>query len=233
MSYPLKLLVVDDHKLFIEAVKLVLIKLADKVDIFDAGDGAAALDLIKIHSNFNLVLLDLDMPGAHGTEILKIIAQEYPLLPVIALTASDNLDDMHAVIDAGAMGYIHKSTRGEVMLSAIKLVLSGGIYIPREMVASKPTDGDNISNSVSRQKVTSLSPAEQAIELSLTPRQFEVIGYLLSGKPNKSIANAHNLLQNTVKVHITNKLKAQNVDKHNQINLTLERLGWDIKQLAK
>jgi len=140
---------------------------------------------------------------------------------------------MHAVIDAVAMGYIHKSTRGEVMLSAIKLVLSGGIYIPREMVASKPTDGDNISNSVSRQKVTSLSPAEQAIELSLTPRQFELVGYLLSGKPNKSIANALNMSENTVKVHVTNILKALNVNNRNQVPLTLERLGWDIKRLAK
>lgn len=225
MSGNLNLLVVDDHTLFVDAIKHVLVKLADNVDILDTNDCEKALELAEQHSNLNLVLLDLNMPGMHGLEALQIFVHRFPLLPIVALTASDDRTDMQKVIDAGAMGYIHKSTQEKVLLSALQLVLSGGVYIPREMVQNSPVNTETGFNL--------LPEPEQAQQLGLTPRQFDVMCYLLGGHANKVIARHLDLSEATVKAHVTAIMKALNVQKRAQVPIALEKLGWDIKSLVR
>jgi len=161
----------------------------------------------------------------HGLEVLKIFTERFPLLPIVVLTASDELSDMQKVIDEGAMGYIHKSTSEKVMLSALQLVLSGGIYIPREMVQLPQA-----KLSSSEQPI---SDEDQAEKLGLTPRQFEVVCYVLGGHANKVIAREMNLTEATIKAHTTGIMKSLNVQKRTQVPIALERLGFDITVLAK
>jgi len=223
------MLIVDDHALFIEALKSILIKLEQNVEFLDAGDSSRAIELIKNHPDLKLILLDLDIPGLYGLEVLKIIVRDNPLLPVIILTGSSRLEDMHAVIDAGAVGYIHKSTTGDILLNAIKLVLSGAIYIPREML-----NASIIKTGRERVDLPSVLSAEkQAKKMGLTPRQFDVTCYLLGGRTNKIISWELGLSESTVKTHITNILKVLGVTNRSRVPITLENLGWDIKRLAK
>ena len=225
MPNPLKLLIVDDHTLFVDAMKHVLVKLDDQVNILDANDCEKALQLAEQHPDLNLVLLDLNMPGMHGLDALRIFVERFPLLPVVALTASDERSDMQTVIDEGAMGFIHKSTQEKVMLSALQLVLSGGVYIPRELVqkaASAPSTS-----------VQALTPEELAKKLGLTPRQFDVLCYLLGGHANKVIARQLDLTEATVKAHVTAIMKALNVEKRAQVPMALENLGFEFKAMAR
>jgi len=223
MSNNLKLLLIDDHAMFVSAMKHVLVNLAEKVEILDANECESAMQIADQHVDLSLVLLDLNMPGMHGLEALKIFSERFPLLPIVVLTGSDQLSDMQQVIDEGAMGYIHKSTSEKVMLSALQLVLSGGIYIPREMV--------QLPKSANRE--IPLSDEAQAEKLGLTPRQFEVVCYLLGGHANKVIARKLNLTEATIKAHTTGIMKSLKVQKRTQVPIVLERLGFDITQLAK
>ena len=219
----LKLLVIDDHELFVSAIKHVLVKLAHNVAIIDANDSETALHLAAENPDLNLVLLDLNMPGMHGIEALKIFVERFPLMPIVALTASDERKDMQIVIDEGAMGYIHKSTPEKVMLSALQLVLSGGVYIPRELVLNQTAHHNHYET---------LSEEEQAKKLGLTPRQFDVLRNMLSGHANKVIARQLDCTEATIKAHVTAVMKALNVQKRAQIPIALEKLGIDITLLA-
>ena len=225
MPNPLKLLIVDDHTLFLDAMKHVLAKLADNVEILAANDCDKALQLAEQHPDLSLVLLDLNMPGMHGLEALRIFVERFPLLPVVALTASDDRGDMQTVIDEGAMGFIHKSTQEKVMLSALQLVLSGGVYIPRELV-QKPASALQTS-------VQTLTEEQQAKKLGLTPRQFDVLCHLLGGHANKVIARQLDLTEATVKAHVTAVMKALNVEKRAQVPMALEKLGFEIKSMSR
>ena len=225
MPNPLKLLIVDDHTLFVDAMKHVLINLADGVEILDANDCEKALQLAEQHPDLNLVLLDLNMPGMHGLDALRIFVERFPLLPIVALTASDDRSDMQTVIDEGAMGFIHKSTQEKVMLSALQLVLSGGVYIPRELVQK--------AVSAPYASTQSLSSEDQAKKLGLTPRQFDVLSHLLGGHANKVIARQLDLTEATVKAHVTAIMKALNVVKRAQVPMALEKLGYEIKSMVR
>ena len=225
MPNPLKLLIVDDHTLFVDAMKHVLINLADGVEILDANDCEKALQLAEQHPDLNLVLLDLNMPGMHGLDALRIFVERFPLLPIVALTASDDRSDMQTVIDEGAMGFIHKSTQEKVMLSALQLVLSGGVYIPRELVQK--------AASAPYASTQSLSSEDQAKKLGLTPRQFDVLSHLLGGHANKVIARQLDLTEATVKAHVTAIMKALNVVKRAQVPMALEKLGYEIKSMVR
>ena len=225
MSNTLKLLVVDDHVLFVSAIKHVLAGLTDDVEIIDANDCENALRLAELHDDLALVLLDLNMPGMHGLEALKVFSERFPLLPIVALTASDERSDMQQVIDEGAMGYIHKSTPEKIMLSALQLVLSGGVYIPREMV-QVPTANE-------LQNETLLPAEEQEKRLGLTPRQFDVLCYMLGGHANKVIARQLNLTEATIKAHATGIMKTLNVQKRAQVPIALQKLGINITTLAR
>jgi len=229
MKSTFKMLIVDDHALFIEAIKSILVSLNDGMVFLEAGNSSIALEQVKNNPDLKLVLLDLDIPGLYGTDVLKEIILGNPLLPVIILTGSSHVEDMRVAINAGALGYIHKSTSGEILLNAIRLVLSGGVYIPQEMV----------NNSSPRSRLERIHTSEmltieeQATKMGLTPRQFDVICYLLGGRTNKIISWELGLSENTVKTHISNILKVLGVSNRSRIPITLENLGWDIKLLAK
>lgn len=210
----MKILVADDHILFREGLRYVLARLSDdKAEILEARDGAEALDLVGVHPDLDLILLDLAMPGMDGFAGLRALRARVPSVPVVILSGSEEPIDIRWALDGGAMGFIPKSSTSEIMLSALRLVLSGGVYLPPAFLQG-PRPGHG---SVGR-----ATPTLQS--LSLTPRQHDVLRLLGQGKSNKEIARTLALAEGTVKLHVSAILKALDAGNRTQAVVAAARL---------
>ena len=206
----MKILIADDHALFREGMRHVLVQLGEDTAIIEAGDYAEVVQQAQAHRDIGLALLDLHMPGKDGFAALDTLSRQFPMLPIVVLSASENRADMQRALDAGAMGFIHKAATAPVMLSALRLVLSGGIYVPPALVQT----GAEMP-----------SPAPSSGAASLTPRQLDVLKHVIEGRANKVIAAELGLTEATVKAHITAVFKALKVTNRTQAALAAERLG--------
>ncbi len=205
----MKILLADDHALFREGMRHVLAQLTDDVQIVEAGHYEEVLKQTEANIDIGLALLDLHMPGKDGFAALDTLLQQFPALPIVVLSASENRTDMQRALDAGAMGFIQKSATAPVMLNALRLVLSGGIYVPPALV----------------QGGSEAERPSTAGAVGITPRQLEVLAYVIEGMANKVIAAELGLTEATVKAHITAVFKALNVTNRTQAALVAERLG--------
>ncbi len=201
----LKLLVADDHPLFRAGLRHLLDRLADQVEIVEAGSADQAFEHLA-GDGFDLVLIDLIMPGMSGFESLRLICDQVPGTPVVVVSVKEGADDVRQAIDSGATGYIPKSSSPEVLVNALKLVFSGGVYLPPNLLSAAPPDAD--WQAVGRVKTF---PARGALA-RLTPRQREVLALMAEGKSNKEIAKELGLAAGTVKIHVSSIFKALNVN---------------------
>lgn len=211
----MKILVVDDHPLIRAAVRHVLTQLEADVEVHEAQDCTAALALVEMHPDLTLVLLDLHLPGMGGMDALTILREHYPEIPAVVLSSADDRESVLQALDRGAMGFIPKSSPNAVMVSALRLVLSGGVYLPPEVLAAP----------VAQTADTSVVSAPRPGTLGLTERQTQVLALMVQGKPNKLICRELGLAERTVKVHITAILKALKVSNRTQAVLAAGRLG--------
>ncbi len=191
----MKILLADDHTLFREAMLHPLRQLDAAAEIFQAGTATQALAIAEEKSDLDLVLLDLNMPGMDGLTAVMTFRDRFPELPLVVLSASEEHHDIQAVLDAGAMGFIPKSSSTQIMLGALRLVLSGGPYIP-PLLLQRAQYAIDPPTRVARPAAT-IGGAED-----LTPRQFEVLEALAEGLSNKLIGRKLNLSEGTVKVHL-------------------------------
>jgi two-component SAPR family response regulator len=129
-SVPMKVLVVDDHALIRDAAQTVLKLLKRKTLVFEASSGHQAMQIVEEHSDLSLILLDIKLPDCDGFSVLGELRERYPTIAIIMLAASDDQDEVKRAFSLGALGFIPKTTGRQVMLNAIQLVLSGGLYIP-------------------------------------------------------------------------------------------------------
>jgi two-component SAPR family response regulator len=129
-SVPMKVLVVDDHALIRDAAQAVLKLLKRKTLVFQASSGHQAMQIVEEHSDLSLILLDIKLPDCDGFSVLGELRERYPTVAIIMLAASDDQDEVKRAFSLGALGFIPKTTGRQVMLNAIQLVLSGGLYIP-------------------------------------------------------------------------------------------------------
>jgi two-component SAPR family response regulator len=130
----MKVLIVDDHALIREALHTVLKQLNREPVIFEASNGRQAMHIVEEHPDLNLILLDINLPDRDGFSVLGELRERYATVATIILSASDDQDKVKRAFSLGALGFIPKTTEREVMLNAIRLVLSGGIYIPSEIL---------------------------------------------------------------------------------------------------
>ncbi len=131
----MKILLVDDHTLFRDGMRYVLQQLPEEeVEIMEAGNFADGLKLAMQHPELDLALLDLNMPGSEGPISIRYFHQRYPHIPVVVVSGEEGRGYMEKAMEYGAMGFVCKSSPAAVMLGALNLVLSGGIYIPPQML---------------------------------------------------------------------------------------------------
>lgn len=200
----MKLMVIDDHTLFRDGLKHVLYQLEDNVQILDAPTCTHALAIAAGEDDLDMVLLDLGLPDMDGFDALRLLHLRFPILPIVVLSASEEQSDAQKSLAEGALGYIPKSSSGQVMLSALRLVFAGGVYLPPFLshfgMASSVV-------SVTDHNASKSNTSSQG----LTERQLNVLALLRQGKSNKQIARELGLTEGTVKVHLAAIYKVLNV----------------------
>jgi two-component system nitrate/nitrite response regulator NarL len=209
----MKLLIVDDHAILREGLVALLQQFEQGADVLQASDTVEGLRLAEAHPDLDAVFLDLNMPDQSGMEVIPVFAKRCPQLPVIVLSSSENPSDVRLALKSGAFGYVPKSASPRNILSALRLVLAGEIYVPPLMLdlGPVPTDG-------------SARVASEAGE-RLTERQTEVLRQLCRGLSNKEISRALDLSEKTTKSHITAIFKALSVVNRTQAASAARRAG--------
>lgn len=219
----MKILLADDHTLFREAMLHPLRQLDADAEIFQAGTATQALAIAQEKSNLDLVLLDLNMPGMDGLTAVMTFRDRFPDLPLVVLSANEEHDNIQAVLDAGAMGFVPKSSSTQVMLGALRLVLSGGPYIPPMLLQRAQYAIDPLTKAAAPRTI----PTAGAMD-DLTPRQFDVLEALAEGLSNKLIGRKLDLSEGTVKVHLAAIFRA--LDAKNRTDVVIKAQDRLIKK---
>lgn len=220
----LKVLIADDHGLVREGLKSTLTGFTPHAIILEATNAGEVRSLLSMAEDLDLVLLDLRMPGVSGFELLDRLRAERPDTPVVVLSASEDVPLMQASIERGAAGYIPKSAPQSIMVAALRLVLSGGVYIPPALIGQRPATELSL-NSALQQRSGAAADTQNSGLSNLTKRQREVLTLLGNGKSNKAIARALGLSEHTVKIHISALFKALNVANRTEAALLSKQLG--------
>lgn len=207
----MKILVIDDHPLIQEALQHVLAAIDPQLELVQAQDASEAHAALSREPDTDLIVLDLTLPGCDGFELLAELRREWPGMPVLVLSATHDRVTVEHALDLGAMGFIPKTANTRVLLDALRLVLSGGVYVPTE---SAPASNVFRPRSAMRPE-----------QLGLTLRQADVLKLLVQGKPNKLICRDLRLSEGTVKVHVSAILRALNVHNRTQVVIELARRG--------
>lgn len=207
----MKILIVDDHVLIREALRGVLEQLAPDATLLEAWDGAGAMGRLS-DDDIDLVLLDLRLPDRSGFDVLNDVRRSHPQTSIVVLSESDRRDDIAMALEAGALGYIPKSSSRAVMLGALELVFAGGIYIPPQILADA---GEGTPGARS-------APLERS---GLSRRQLQVLELMMQGKSNKAICRDLGVAEPTVKNHVTAILKALNASNRTEAVITAGALG--------
>jgi DNA-binding NarL/FixJ family response regulator len=212
----MKLLIVDDHHLIREGLRPILKRLGDgeETEVLEAASFEAAVEYADRHRDLDLLVLDLRLPNVAGFAALCDLQERHPSLPIVIMSGEDDPELMRQAIEHGALGFIPKSSSADVILNALRLVLSGGTYLPRQIMAAP-----------SRAAATPVKTAGARLTaLGLTPRQADVLELLIAGISNKAICRELHLAEGTVKTHIAAAFKALNVTSRVQAVLAVSRL---------
>jgi DNA-binding NarL/FixJ family response regulator len=214
-----RILIVDGHFLIREALREALKMMTGDVSLIEATGGHQAIRLVSEQSEIDLVLLELDLPDRDGLSILAELHQRYPVIPVVMFSARHDRESVKRALALGASGFIPKSEQREVMLSALELVLAGGVYIPSEILLLE--DATPPRPNLMQVDARAVPPAG----LGLTERQIDVLQLIMQGKSNKAICRELKLAEPTVKNHVTAILKVLKVHNRTQAVLAVDDLS--------
>lgn len=221
----MKILVIDDHALIREALREILKELKGDISIVEAPDWERAARYFAEDANFDLALLDLNLPDRDGFEILAEIGERHPAIAVVVLSAQHDQNSVAKALNLGAVGYIPKSVSREVMLSAFNLIFAGGMYIPPDILVHQhpaPKQSSLPAETAGREGST--------VDLGLTRRQLDVLALMMKGSSNKKICRALDLAEATVKNHVTAILRALKVNNRTEAVVAAKALGFESRQ---
>lgn len=204
-------LIVDDHPMVRAALEVTLKSAYPDGEVFQAGTLADADAALERQSNIDVVLLDLNIPGADGISGLKALRARYPRTPVLVVSGFDDYRYQQETRAAAAAGFVSKAASSEQMLEAISAVLSGDNYWPETALNTPPNDQD-----------ASLSAKIE----TLTPQQMRVLELLGQGMLNKQIAHELDIVESTVKAHVSAILRKLNVYSRTQAVLLAQKLRF-------
>ena len=215
----MKVLVVDDHPLYRSGVAHTLHGTVQGLEVIECASVGTALDQLDGGLEVQLMILDLQMPGFHGTESLRTVRARRPEIPVLILSANEDPRVVRECVDQGACGFVPKSAPGDMLPSALQLVLSGGVFLPPS------------SLSVDVPQEQAQQDAWSRLGARLTERQRQVLLGIVQGKPNKVIARDLNLSDATVKTHVSHIFDALVVSSRTEAVYALARAGIGIGDL--
>lgn len=183
----LNVIIIDDHPLVAEGIGNIIKSIRDNTQVTSIQNIVTDLPKV-IETAPDLILLDLNMPKMNGFEVLSALTEKLLTTAIVVVSSSKDKADMKKAIALGAMGFIPKSAPSPIIYNALNLVLSGGVYIPPEMLTMDIDEPNH----------------EQSSKTShLTPRQIEVLVLMSKGRVNKEIARELDCAETTVKAHVT------------------------------
>ncbi|MDH5205816.1 MAG: response regulator transcription factor [Hylemonella sp.] len=207
----LNLLIADDHAVVREGMRHMLRLHWPEAVITEASNCRETLAALDAAPPLDLILFDLTMHDMDGFQALRCLAAHDHAAPVIVFSASDDPADMRQALSAGALGYIAKSDDKDLIVSAIRLVLSGGIYIPPALA---------------RQIADRSQESHQGSPM-LSARQEQVLKHIVQGLSNQQIAQSLNLSEVTVKKYVGDIFKAFGVKNRTQAAMAARKMGYD------
>ncbi len=239
----MKVLLVDDHPLILAALQAVIQSIGSDVTVVGVDSAAGARATLREDPEYDLVLLDLALGDADGFDLLAEFRAAYPAVPVVVVSASDRASDVIRAIDLGAMGFVPKRSSHGELHEALRMVMSGSMYVPPSMLGldflpGSRSGGDTVPDVMrtAGPAATEVAPLGAAAQpephqklpsiddVGLTPRQAEVLSLLLQGLPNKLIARQLNLSVETVKDHVAAVLRALGVSSRTQAVLAVSQM---------
>jgi DNA-binding NarL/FixJ family response regulator len=222
----MRLLLIDDHPLFTQSLQFLLSELDEAIHCTLADSIA---DALQAAGPFDLILLDLKLPGATGFAGLHTVRKVFEDTPVVLLSGEENSSIIRGAIAEGAMGFVPKSSSPQVLMAAMQLILAGGAYLPPHVLAAlprssvQPADAEQKSFSSS---FASLQPQEPRNHVSgLSQRQLEALLKAVQGKPNKVIAREMNLAEGTIKSHLSAAFRQLGVANRTEAVFRAAQLG--------
>jgi DNA-binding NarL/FixJ family response regulator len=214
-DYVERVLIADDHPMVRDGLRTVIAVAFDQCELFEASSLDEVTAVIEREGDFDLVLLDLHMPGAVGFSGLIELRERFPSVPVVIVSAAQERGLARAALAAGAAGFIPKSLRRSVIVDAIKTVLAGDFYAPEmdELEAAETIEDADIQRRID----------------SLTPQQKVVLRLVIAGKLNKQIAYELDVSMTTVKAHVSAILSKLNVFSRTQAVILVNKVKFGSK----
>jgi len=220
-----KILIADDHPLFREAINNVIQSSFPGCETVETQDLESALQLSQeAEDEFDLILLDLNMPGMNGLNGLITLRNESPTIPVVIVSAEEDKQIVLQAITYGAVGFITKSSPREQMAEALEQILAGNVYLPSDIIRASQSETRSHRRNDDKQ-----IPPE--LLSSLTRRQLLVLERMSAGESNKQIAYNLNIAETTVKAHVSAILRKLGV--HNRIQAVLSAGNIDFSEYLK
>lgn len=214
----MKALLVDDHALFRSGLMLLLAARFPEVTMCEADGLTAALAHLSAQPDIELVLLDLGMRDSQGLPTLRQLRAVSDELTIVVLSASDDVETMIAALNEGAAGFIPKTTRGQAVEQALRVVLGGGIYLPPAVYRAVAPLPELTQSDEAR--------SEEAIDrLGLSPRQVDVLRLLTAGQSNKVICRELDLAESTIKTHLLGLFRKLGVGSRTEAVVAAARIG--------
>lgn len=202
------ILIIDDHPLFADALRQVFLRLGNHIIIHIAENAEKAMDYIEKNPNYDLIVVDINLPGLDGFGLLRQLQKHFISTPIVMISASNEPALMRQALEQGAMAYVHKSTNAKGLLHVAHQVLNGNIYFP------------DLAQSVKINSTCILSNA-----LKISERQLEILKLIAIGLSNKEIARELEITESTVKTHVSKLMASLVVNNRTSCLIEAKRLG--------
>ena len=215
----MKLLLADDHAMFRDALVDYLQRTELNADVTIAKDMNEVMEVMQGGEEFDLVMLDFRMPGMDDLSGLESLLQHYPDTRAVILSGMARTKDVEKAMEMGAAGYLPKTLTGKALINGINKVLAGEKYVAidyntNEIMASSKSQDDEYIDVV-----------ENGAKADLTPRESEVLEFLLRGASNKEIARSLDLQVVTVKLHVRGICRKLGAKNRTQAALKAQQMG--------
>lgn len=208
----MRILVADDHPLYRDAMARLIARVFDAATVIEADSYDAVLKLLAVDRDFDLLLVDLRMPGGDSYEMLRHLHQGHPQLPIVVVSAAEHAWDARRAMQAGAVGFISKSVSEEQMCASLERILAGDAPLD-ELPAAAPRPHPDGTRA-------------RTDNTELTPRQRQVLELICAGESNKRIARRLGLTVGTVKLHVCAILQALDVESRTQAAVKAHNIGY-------
>jgi DNA-binding NarL/FixJ family response regulator len=206
-----RIIIADDHPLFRNALCQTVKQVIPNAHILECDSISALETLLSADNDIDLILLDLRMPGANGFSGLVLIRREYPAIPVVVISASDQTSIMQRAIEYGAAGFIPKASDLNQISNALQTVMNGSLWLPSPVTQTASTEEHEFAQRLK----------------SLTPQQLRVFMMLTKGLLNKQIASEVSVSEATVRTHMTAIFRKLGVRNRTQAVIAANYLNVD------